>query len=120
LTAPGALEAYTAIAGPTWRNEIAARIFLQVGTYRPIRKAAKLRCPVLVPIADNDGTAPPLAAMKAAQSARAEVRHYPCDHFDIYPGRRWFGAACKHQLEFLRRHLSQRSQAGQRRALSAA
>jgi fermentation-respiration switch protein FrsA (DUF1100 family) len=105
LTAPGALEAYRGIAGPTWRNELAARLFLQVASYRPVRHAERIRCPMLVQIADADQSAPPLAAMRAAELARAEVRHYPCDHFDVFPGRRWFEHAVSHQVDFLRRHL---------------
>ncbi len=63
---------------------------------------------MLVQIADLDRSAPPQAAAKAAFKARAEVRHYPCDHFDVYTGR-WHDAAVQHQVAFLRRHLSPRS-----------
>ncbi|WP_337998780.1 hypothetical protein [Gordonia neofelifaecis] len=42
--------------------------------------------------------------MKAAFDARAEVRHYPCDHFDVLPGGEWFDAVVEHQLLFLRNH----------------
>jgi dienelactone hydrolase len=112
LTAPGALESYTAIAGEDWRNEIAARLFLQVGLYRPGRAAGRIACPVLVQIADEDRTAPPGAAMAAAERAGAEVRHYPCDHFDVYPGCEWFASVVEHQLAFLRRHLGTGRAAG--------
>lgn len=105
LTAPGAHEAYAGIAGPAWRNETPARIALTAGLDRPIRHAGRLRCPVLVQVADRDRTAPPAAARKAAYRARADVRGYPCDHFDIYPGAAWFEPAVEHQLLFLRRHL---------------
>src|SRR3546814_12088641 len=37
LTLPGAWEDYHSIAGPTWRNEIAADVTLELGS----RKAAK-------------------------------------------------------------------------------
>lgn len=60
-------------------------------------------------IADLDQSAPPAPALAAAGRAeRSEVRHYPCDHFDIYPGRPWHEAAVAHQLAFLQRHLAVR------------
>ncbi len=104
LTAPGALADYTSMAGPTWRNEVAARFFLEVGLHRPVAKAASVRCPTLVHVADDDHSAPPAAQAKAAEKARAEVHHYPCDHFDVYPGREWFDSVLAHQVAFLRRH----------------
>ncbi len=106
LTLSGHHEAYLAIAGPTWRNEIDASVGLELGAHRPARHARSLRCPVLVQIADFDRSAPPRASAKAAAAARAEVRHYPCDHFDVWPGSDWFEPALAHQLHFLRRHLT--------------
>jgi len=106
LTLPGHYEAYLAIAGPTWRNEIDASIGLELGGLRAGKHAKQLRCPLLVQIADFDRSAPPRAAAKAAEAGRAEVRHYPCDHFDVWPGSDWFEPALAHQLHFLRRHLT--------------
>jgi uncharacterized protein len=106
LTLPGHYEAYLAIAGPTWRNEIDASVGLELGGHRPGKHAKSLRCPLLVQIADFDRSAPPQASAKAAAAARAEVRHYPCDHFDVWPGSDWFEPALAHQLHFLRRQLT--------------
>lgn len=103
LSAPGAGERMLAIAGPTWRNEVCADILLQVGSYRPGRAASKLTCPVLVQVADNDQTAPPLAAMASAKKARAEIRHLPGDHFDVYPGGPLHERAIAQQVDFLQR-----------------
>ncbi|WP_182524876.1 alpha/beta hydrolase [Nocardioides dongkuii] len=105
LTLEGCLEDYLAIAGPTWRNEIDAAVGLELGGHRPAKQAAHVRAPMLVQIADFDRSAPPHAAAKAAFDARAEVRHYPCDHFDVYPGKDWFEPALTHQVDFLTRHL---------------
>jgi len=105
LTLPGHYEAYLALAGPTWRNEVDASVGLELGSHRPARHARQLRCPWLVQIADFDRSAPPHAALKAAEAGRAEVRHYPCDHFDVWPGRDWFDPAVAHQLHFLRRRV---------------
>ena len=107
VTAPNALEDYTAIAGPTWRNEVAARSLLQIPGYRPGRDAAQTSCPILVQIADRDTSVPAESIRAAARRApRAEVRHYPCDHFDLYTGRVWHGQALDHQIAFLTRHLT--------------
>jgi pimeloyl-ACP methyl ester carboxylesterase len=108
LTLPGHYESYLAMAGPTWRNEIDASVGFQLGSHRPAKHAKSLRCPLLVQIADFDRSAPPRASARAAEAGRAEVRHYPCDHFDVWPGRDWFEPALEHQQHFLRRHLSQR------------
>lgn len=106
FTLPGALEDYLAIAGPTWRNEVDAGVVMELGKARVGRSARQLRCPVLVQIADLDRSAPPHAAAKVAFAARAEVRRYPCDHFDVWPGKPWHGPAVAHALHFLQRRLA--------------
>jgi pimeloyl-ACP methyl ester carboxylesterase len=106
LTAPGAYEAYTAITGPSWRNEVSARALVTLPTYRPIRSAHRIKCSILVQVADVDQSAPPAAATAAAGRApHAQVHHYPCDHFDVYPGQQWYRQVIEHQLAFLRRQL---------------
>ncbi|WP_231270760.1 alpha/beta hydrolase [Nocardioides sp. cx-169] len=106
LTLPGLYEDYAALAGPTWVNEVDAAVGLELGGHRPGRLARHVRCPMLVQIADFDRSAPPHAAAKAAFKGRAEVRHYPCDHFDVWPGKEWFEPAVEHQVRFLGRHLA--------------
>ena len=110
MTAPDAEPGYLAIAGPSWRNEIAARIFLRAGLYRPGLQADRLPCPMLVQIADTDSVAPPKAAQDAAWRAtgRAEVRTYPIGHFDLYTGPA-FERAVDDQLHFFGRHLAARA-----------
>lgn len=110
LTVEGAYDDYLAIAGPTWRNEIAADVTLELGTRAPSRAAKHITVPVLVQIADLDRSAPPYAAAKAAFKARAEVRHYPCDHFDVFPGKDWHEPAVEHAVAFLVRHLAPRAE----------
>ncbi|GGL17749.1 alpha/beta hydrolase [Nocardia jinanensis] len=119
LTPDGYYESYRALAGPTWRNEIDPTVLLQLSGYRPARAAAALNLPVLVQIADFDRGAPPYAAAKAAFAARAEVRHYPCDHFGVWPGNPFFDAAVAHQLLFLRRHLALDESSGTRSSAGA-
>jgi len=106
LTLDGCLEDYLAIAGPTWVNEVDATVGLELGNHRPGKQAKHVRAPLLVQIADFDRSAPPQAAAKAAFAGRAQVRHYPCDHFDVYAGMEWHGAVVAHQVLFLRRVLT--------------
>jgi uncharacterized protein len=103
LTAPGYRADYLSIAGPTWRNEVDAAIAFDIARFRPIRRARAMPCPWLVQIADFDRSAPPHSAARAAEKGRAEVRHYPCDHFGTQPGQPWHEAALAHQISFLRR-----------------
>jgi dienelactone hydrolase len=91
--------------GSSWRNEVAARIALHLGSYRPARQAAKIRCPILFCVADNDDLTAPGVVLKAAnKAARAEVKRYPIGHFDIYLGE-WFERVVADQTDFLKRHL---------------
>ncbi|WP_010539759.1 alpha/beta hydrolase [Dietzia alimentaria] len=106
MSLDGYEEAYTSVAGPTWRNEVGASIGTELGSFRPARHAEDLVVvPVLVQIADLDRSAPPHAAATAAFAARAEVRHYPGDHFDLFPGRPCHDRAVAHAVHFLRRHV---------------
>jgi hypothetical protein len=75
----------------------------ELSFFRPVRSLRGLRARWLVQIADHDRGAPPRVAAKAAFRGRAEVRHYPCDHFDPHPGRPCHELAVAHQTAFLRR-----------------
>ena len=112
--APGELAGMTsvdsepgmrAIAGPTWRNEVTGRAVLAEWTNRAATQMDKLRCPILVQIADMDVVIPAASVRAAAWKAkgRVEVREYPCVHFDLYLD--WRDRAIADQLHFLRRHL---------------
>ena len=105
LTLSGAYDDYLAIAGPTWRNEIAADVVLELGTRAPAKAAARLQAPWLVQVADFDRSAPPHATMKAAFAGRAEVRHYPGDHFDLFAGKPFHEPAVAHAVHFLHRQV---------------
>lgn len=107
LTSPDAEPGYYALFAPgvMWPNRVAARIFLSLLAYRPGRGASRIRCPLLVCLADDDAIAPAAAALRAAVRApRHEVKHYPGGHFDIYQGP-VFEQAVRDQVEFLCRHL---------------
>jgi pimeloyl-ACP methyl ester carboxylesterase len=107
MTSAGADEGYHALfpAGYEWRNEVAARIFLAVGVYRPIRRARSISCPWLVVAADGDLVTPPKPAIAASLRApRGELRRVGGGHWDIYVGD-GFEEAVGLELEFLQRHL---------------
>jgi len=109
LNGPGALEGYTALAGPTWRNEVCARVALEVAFNRPIRFASRLRTPLLVQVGDNDSVTPPASSRRTAARAGTfgELLSYPVDHFDVYDGPEQ-QAALADQIDFLDRHLASR------------
>jgi uncharacterized protein len=117
MSSPDAEPGFRAIAGPTWRNEVSARVALTTGSYRPGRQTERLPCPLLVQIGDRDAIVPVKAAQDAAFRAtgRAEVRSYPIGHFEVCTGE-GFERAVADQLHFLRRHLG----AGAERAAAAA
>lgn len=89
----------------TWHNEVCARIALSVGTYRPGAAAANILCPILYSIGEQDLLTPARLAYDAARRApRAEVKTYPCGHFEVYAAPFWETVVAD-QTEFLVRHL---------------
>jgi alpha-beta hydrolase superfamily lysophospholipase len=107
MNSPDAEPGYRALFPPDveFRNEVAARIGLRIGLYRPIRQAERVACPWLVCVVDGDVITPPQPALKAAGRApRGEARRYRGGHFDIYVGE-LFERVVADQLEFLDRHL---------------
>jgi dienelactone hydrolase len=85
LTTPDSLDWAKALAAhryPDWRPEIAARSALRPAFYRPVRYAARIRCPLLVVVCDGDQSTPADAALKAAARVPdAEVVHLPGSHY---------------------------------------
>ena len=112
MTSPDAEPGYMALFGPDlppsadWSNAVAARIFLHVPRFRPLLKASRLACPLLVCVCENDVVTPPDTAVKAAERAPSgELKRYPIGHFEIYLGD-WFERAVADQIEFLNRTLA--------------
>ena len=106
LALDGAYESYTAMAGPTWRNEVDSAVGLQIASIRTADAAKRLRCALLVQIADFDRYVPAESVVKTAVLGRGVVHHYPCDHFDVWPGHDWFERAAADQVAFLARTFS--------------
>ncbi|MGZ4185396.1 MAG: alpha/beta hydrolase [Solirubrobacteraceae bacterium] len=114
LTTPDAQEGAWALdpegryAG--WRQEIAARSALRIGLYRPGRFASRVQCPLLVTAHENDQSALPGPAIKAARRApRGELARVPGGHYGGYLDAH--ARAVETELGFLRRHLLDRSPA---------
>lgn len=106
LALEGAYESYLAIAGPSWRNEIDAGVGLELSRIATAKYAKALRVPLLVQIADFDRFVPADAVARTAVLGRGIVHHYPCDHFDVWPGHDWFERAAADQVGFLRRSVA--------------
>jgi pimeloyl-ACP methyl ester carboxylesterase len=106
MSSPDADAGYRALTPPGFRMEVAARIALTAGFYRPVRYAARVRCPVLVQVCTHDSVAPVPAAEQviARLGTLAEARRYPIGHFEPYFGAH-FERSVADQVEFLRRHL---------------
>lgn len=107
MTASDAAPGYETLrrTGPPFEITVPARVALRIPFSRPVRAAAKVRCPLLVCVCVKDSVAPPGPSRRAARSApRGELREYPVGHFEIYHGE-WFERATAEQTAFLRHHL---------------
>ncbi|MBL8511042.1 MAG: alpha/beta fold hydrolase [Betaproteobacteria bacterium] len=107
MVTPDAVSGFAKISPlhSTWRNEVCARIALTVGLYRPGAGASRIRCPILYTIGEQDVLTPAHLAHAAARRApRAEVKSYPCGHFDVYVAPLW-DQVVTDQTSFLVKHL---------------
>jgi uncharacterized protein len=107
MTAPGAEGTIRTKLTPPgeWDETMPARIVSLLPYYRPVRRARRIRCPILYQVAEHDQVTPPDVAVKAAARApKAELQRYPVDHFEIYSDEP-FEQAVSDQIEFLQRHL---------------
>jgi pimeloyl-ACP methyl ester carboxylesterase len=89
---------------PEWRQEVAARSALRLSFYRPGRYAARVRCPLLVLVCDQDQSVLAEPAVRVAGRApRAELVRMPGGHYEPFLG--GHERAVEAELSFLRRHL---------------
>ena len=99
---PDALDPDASYRG--WRQEVAARSALRIGFYRPGRDASRVQCPLLVIAQDQDGVAPPEAAIRAADRApRGELVRLPGGHYAPFTD--GHEQVAEIELSFLHRHL---------------
>jgi uncharacterized protein len=107
LTAPDALKGPAALQAekhPEWKQVIAARSALRVGSYRPARFARRVKCPLLVISYEQDQLAVPRCAERAGKRApKGEVVSLPGGHFEfLLDG---YDESLRIQSQFLERHL---------------
>lgn len=70
-----------------WSNRITARSLLNFTFSRPIRHAAKVRCPILMVVGEDDTMAPTRPATHvAARAPRGELYRSRGGHYDVYQG----------------------------------
>jgi pimeloyl-ACP methyl ester carboxylesterase len=107
LSAPDALigaQALNADRYPNWEQTVAARSVLRVASYRPGRFASRVQCPLLVLVCDDDQSAPPdLAARAADRAPKGELARLAGGHYA--PFMEAHEDAVGVQLSFLERHL---------------
>ncbi|WP_170285987.1 alpha/beta hydrolase [Nocardioides rubriscoriae] len=104
MSGPGAVE-FTALTGPSFRNEMCARGVARIARNRPVRLAGNVRCPTLLVVAEHDEIAPPGVMLEVARriGPAAEVASYDCAHFALYRG---VGDSLDRQAAFLARVLA--------------
>ena len=92
--------------GEEWDNRIPARIALTFLFYNPIRRADRIKCPVLIQYGTDDEMTPAAPIhWVAAKISRAETSEYHCGHFDFAVGE-LFEQSTREQADFFRRHLA--------------
>jgi uncharacterized protein len=103
MPTPDAYAGLKAIVPPGWRNQVAARLFLRLPFYRPIRYAREVKCPALLIACEKDTVVSTQAATKAAElmGDKAHLVSLPIGHFDIYLGE-WFERSSRAQLDFFK------------------
>jgi len=106
FTTPDAYEMFGKIAPEGFINEACARIAIKADTYRPVKHARHVRCPVLLQICEKDTITPLSAAEEtiANLGEYAEVKRYPVGHFEIYFGEN-FERSVTDQVAFFKKYL---------------
>jgi dienelactone hydrolase len=101
----GGLEIIRPKDGTEWQNRVAARSLLGIAAHRPGRKAADIRCPILLVVGQNDTIAPAGPALTVAERApKSELYRSAGGHYDVYEGGEDFDNVVRVEVEFLRRH----------------
>ncbi len=104
---PEALPGFDAIRGDhsLWRNEFLPLSFAGATSFRAVRVAHRVRCPLFVCIGEEDHVVPRRAAERTAERApHGERGVYPIDHFGGFLAE-GFERVVADQIEFLSRHL---------------
>jgi dienelactone hydrolase len=96
--------------GTDWHNRVAARSLLGLGAHRPVRKAAKIRCPILLVVPETDTIAPVGPALRVADRAqKGELYRSRGGHYGPYEGGDDHDNVLRVEVEFLHRHTQGRA-----------
>jgi fermentation-respiration switch protein FrsA (DUF1100 family) len=88
-----------------WHNRVAARSLLSFSWRRPVRRAAAIRCPLLLVVAEHDTMAPVRPALRVVEKAPdAELYRSRGGHYDVYEGGEDHDNVLRVEVEFLHRH----------------
>jgi fermentation-respiration switch protein FrsA (DUF1100 family) len=91
--------------GIEWNNRVAARSLLSFSWRRPVRRAAAIRCPLLLVVAEHDTMAPVAPALRVVDKApHAELYRSRGGHYDVYEGGVDHDNVLNVEVEFLHRH----------------
>jgi uncharacterized protein len=87
-----------------WPNRITARSLLSFSFSRPARRAASVRCPILMVVGEEDTMAPTRPATQvAARAPRGELYRSRGGHYDVYAGGLDHSNVLRVETEFLLR-----------------
>jgi pimeloyl-ACP methyl ester carboxylesterase len=96
--------------GTDWHNRVAARSLLGLGAHRPVRKAARIRCPILLVVPETDTIAPVGPALRVADRAqKGELYRSRGGHYGPYEGGGDHDNVLRVEVEFLHRHTQLRA-----------
>ncbi|MGH2922407.1 MAG: alpha/beta hydrolase [Solirubrobacterales bacterium] len=89
-----------------YRNDVPARVALEIPFDAPGRRTRDVSCPILFCVCDADSVAPADATLRhAAKAPHGTILRYPVGHFDIYLSD-YFERVVADQLNFLTAHVS--------------
>jgi dienelactone hydrolase len=91
--------------GSAWPNRIPARVLPNIMRYRPMDEARRVRCPVLMVLAEHDQLVPAAIAKQCAERiADCELVSLDCEHFEVYRDERLPALSARY-ADFFRKHL---------------
>ncbi|MDQ1541985.1 MAG: uncharacterized protein QOH29_2711 [Actinomycetota bacterium] len=91
--------------GTEWNDRVAARSLFSFSWRRPVRRAAAIRRPILLVVAEDDTMAPIAPALRVIEKAgHGELYRSRGGHYDVYEGGADHDNVLNAEVEFLHRH----------------
>ena len=88
LSPEDARDGFAVMLPGDWPNEITARSLFDIPRHRPVRRAHRISCPILIVVQEQDAVAPVQPAVRtAARAQRGELFRGRGGHYDLYAGR---------------------------------